>query len=731
MEVPCPARARVCVVALAAFLLLTCDTAISGGANAPPGLGGSPLLVFSPLQFLQPAVAGRGPSFYRMTAGSTTRAQVESSLGRPTSGGATESTWTGTSQCRRFDLKKIMARYNAKGVLSQLMLEFGRPESLAGVRSVLRLTTPTSTRQPNDKQGQIRIFKPQRAALLVRNGAVTTVWLTSKQRRASPDKPPPVPFTPPSPAAMDPPDRDPRQPRLPMTPEFPTAPSAAPTSLRSLHVKRVWCEQGVEHQGKRGLGVCGHVLVEGLQGLRVQATATLRRRDGTPVQAAPGAPREHVGTRGQVQGRYAHTVDGARADWKKLWVFIPYTAATLPPPPYVVGLHVACGGLVSMGEAEAGAAVSLFDPTGRALRLTRVAVQHNAQAPRGGEGGRPGFLVNGYLEVEGFGTQPQPTAVTMRLHHPNGQPVRKRKAGKPFVASAKGSSRDGRVPPFWMWYPYHALDLAPGRTHRVVMSYAVSCGGLTAALAQECVLQIPGTGSTMPPTPPAAETLSPEIARVRAAIAAGTLDPNAALRNAAAEGRLDVARFLLDNRADVSASDSKGTTPLHLAAIRGDERMVALLLERGADPRAGDNDGDTPSDLTRSQPIAAALGQATAQRDTDPENAKVRQLVDAFIRATLRGDGAAVSRFVAADSGAERWSPAEVPRVPIRHRVDTVRLRGNAATATVMLTCPKMSKHTTTFKVTVKLHRTQAGWQVTDTDLEPYWADLDQQEGRR
>uniref|UniRef100_A0A7S3TTU6 asparaginase n=2 Tax=Emiliania huxleyi TaxID=2903 RepID=A0A7S3TTU6_EMIHU len=47
-------------------------------------------------------------------------------------------------------------------------------------------------------------------------------------------------------------------------------------------------------------------------------------------------------------------------------------------------------------------------------------------------------------------------------------------------------------------------------------------------------------------------------------------------------------------RADVSAADHSGTTPLHVAAVDGDVRATATLLSAGANPAATDRWGRTP-----------------------------------------------------------------------------------------------------------------------------------------
>jgi ankyrin repeat protein len=66
------------------------------------------------------------------------------------------------------------------------------------------------------------------------------------------------------------------------------------------------------------------------------------------------------------------------------------------------------------------------------------------------------------------------------------------------------------------------------------------------------------------------------------------------LHVAAFNDRMDVAKLLLANKADINAKAKNGSTPLHLAAAKGNKDIVELLLANKADVNAVDNDGWSP-----------------------------------------------------------------------------------------------------------------------------------------
>ncbi|KAL7621531.1 hypothetical protein AAE478_008856 [Parahypoxylon ruwenzoriense] len=98
---------------------------------------------------------------------------------------------------------------------------------------------------------------------------------------------------------------------------------------------------------------------------------------------------------------------------------------------------------------------------------------------------------------------------------------------------------------------------------------------------------------------------------------------------AATNGNVDLARILLESHADVTASNNRGRTALHLAAESNPnpkeqrEDMVELLLEHGADPGAASDGGWTPLHNAAQcgyAPIVTLLLQANANVNAELSN---------------------------------------------------------------------------------------------------------------
>ncbi|MGH9784157.1 MAG: ankyrin repeat domain-containing protein, partial [Terriglobia bacterium] len=64
--------------------------------------------------------------------------------------------------------------------------------------------------------------------------------------------------------------------------------------------------------------------------------------------------------------------------------------------------------------------------------------------------------------------------------------------------------------------------------------------------------------------------------------------------DAAKQGNREAVRSLLNDRADVNASEPDGTTALHWAVHRHDLEMTDLLIRAGADVNAANEYGVTP-----------------------------------------------------------------------------------------------------------------------------------------
>jgi ankyrin repeat protein len=83
------------------------------------------------------------------------------------------------------------------------------------------------------------------------------------------------------------------------------------------------------------------------------------------------------------------------------------------------------------------------------------------------------------------------------------------------------------------------------------------------------------------------------------------------LHSAAAGGKVEIVRLLLEHGADPNATQAGGTTPLHTAARHGSRDMVEALLAHDASPGAENDEGATPAEMARAEghaEIASLLG---------------------------------------------------------------------------------------------------------------------------
>ena len=92
-----------------------------------------------------------------------------------------------------------------------------------------------------------------------------------------------------------------------------------------------------------------------------------------------------------------------------------------------------------------------------------------------------------------------------------------------------------------------------------------------------------------------------------------TDDKNAALNEAAGNGKEAIVKFLLSNGADVKFQDPQGFTALMMAAKSGNVEIVKLLLEKGADRNLKNADGKTAIDLAGKQDVSMLLNVHSQQ----------------------------------------------------------------------------------------------------------------------
>jgi ankyrin repeat protein len=100
----------------------------------------------------------------------------------------------------------------------------------------------------------------------------------------------------------------------------------------------------------------------------------------------------------------------------------------------------------------------------------------------------------------------------------------------------------------------------------------------------------------------------------------------APLAEACLAGNMDIAKLLIENGANISAKDIVGWTALHRASENGHLDIVRLLVEKGADVTEENKIGDTPLDRARAyertaiaQFLEAITAKTSSQSDEDED----------------------------------------------------------------------------------------------------------------
>ena len=163
------------------------STASLAGSAAGPIQATAPARI---LAALEPNTATAGASFLWLTVGSATREQVFDAMDAPAAGSEQEPVWTDTPVLRNHGVRRVMARFDADGVLEQLLIDLAEPVPLADLAVVLALGERTETRTPTDGPGELHVHRTSAAALRVEAGSARSIWLLPDHRPAAgPDLP--------------------------------------------------------------------------------------------------------------------------------------------------------------------------------------------------------------------------------------------------------------------------------------------------------------------------------------------------------------------------------------------------------------------------------------------------------------------------------------------------------------------------------------------------------------
>ena len=91
------------------------------------------------------------------------------------------------------------------------------------------------------------------------------------------------------------------------------------------------------------------------------------------------------------------------------------------------------------------------------------------------------------------------------------------------------------------------------------------------------------------------------------------------LHDASRSGSVEAVKFLIEHGSDATAQAKDGKTPLHLASTSGNVEVARFLVENGADPTAQDKNGSTPlHDVSYSPQGSMDVAHFLVEHGADP-----------------------------------------------------------------------------------------------------------------
>ena len=296
-------------------------------------------------------------------------------------------------------------------------------------------------------------------------------------------------------------------------------------AVRRVHVHRVWSAPGMESDPLSGMSLSAHVEAVGLKWRSLLVEVRLRTPDGKPVPVAADAPRGYADAKGRFSMSTRTPVFDDSFEWPELRASIPYEKVLdLPadrPQRLIATFRVSCEGLSSVSESEITIppgkpprvirAVRLLaiDPFPNSLPLPsreRAGVRGNTQLQPGSHSspdpkspqnsGRDfpttsdrGLAVEAYVEAVGLDGRSMTGRLSFRRE--DGKPLvstdRSRGAPKPVESVRQSDCVSDQAQILSHFVDYGSLSLQPG-LHRLILSYAAQCDGLTATIEEEHVL---------------------------------------------------------------------------------------------------------------------------------------------------------------------------------------------------------------------------------------------------